>query len=324
MADDKSKPAIPAWQRAQQPQQDGKQEVVKGEAASAPSKTEVETPAGPEETSSVESSLPEESAAAQLDNMKGDFESFRQQQAKPTPPTQQKPAGPPIITYPEFLVEAHKPPPLITLGRIWNTAQIASGVAAVIYGASKYLVAPMTASLNESRHDFALHSLSKLDELNERLSKLVSKPPEYKKELGTESELDEAASETSDPTELYHRDIGTQTSPLPSRSPSTFGLGAGAEKKKDPTEYQVTGLNIIKSHLDEMLERSEKLDVPIKERQDKLSSLRHYLDTLMYASPGISVWSTGDEFAKVQDADGKCCRLGVSQLDNLEWCTFIV
>ena len=41
----------------------------------------------------------------------------------------------------------------------------------------------------------------------------------------------------------------------------------------------------------------------VKERQEKMSNLRHYLDTLMYASPGISVWSSADD-VKGADVDG--------------------
>ena len=30
-------------------------------------------------------------------------------------------------------------------------------------------------------------------------------------------------------------------------------------------------------------------------KQDEVNKLRHYLDTVMYASPGINVWSTSEE-----------------------------
>lgn len=99
--------------------------------------------------------------------------------------------------------------------------------------------------------------------------------------------------------------MGTQTSPPETRRPSTFGLPVDAEQKKSPTDYQVTGLEIMKSHLDEMLERTWKLEGPNKERQEKMNNLRHYLDTLMYASPGISVWSSADDFKNEKDGEGK-------------------
>lgn len=151
-----------------------------------------------------------------------DFATFKQttQQPAAAPVAPSRPSGPPIITYPEFLAEAHKPPPIITPSRILNTAYLASGLAAVIYGASTFLVKPMSASLTESRHDFATHSNSKIDELNDRLSKLVSKIPEARKQA-TDSDSDDVESITSDPTELFHRDMGTQTSPPLSPRPSS-------------------------------------------------------------------------------------------------------
>ena len=367
MADSKSNPAIPAWQRAQKqhPANELSSEERKNQEATitAPS-NEVEKPSDTVEPASTEAAAAfarevdtteDATAASQIHNMrtfledpavkdapmekkraffesKGiskdiidqvlnlespafdakEFDSFKQAQSQPTPtshpqpqsqPQQQRPAGPPIITYPEFLMEAHKPPPLVTPGRILNTAYIASGLAALIYGASKYLVTPMSESLSESRHDFAQHSQSKVDEMNDRLGKLVSKTPESKKDKPLDPEASETESDTSDPTELYHRDIGTQTSPPPSRCSSTDSSPL-SEKKKDMLSYQSNGLDVLKSHLTEILERTESLEQPNKERIESVNKLRLYLDTLMYASPGISVWSTQEETGK-DGKDGK-------------------
>lgn len=253
----------------------------------------------------IEQVLRQEASRFNID----DFASFAKTQREPKevqvptpPPQQQKPTGPPIITYPEFLVEAHKPPPLITPGRIINTAYFVSGLTALLYGASKYLIAPMSENLSEARHEFAMHSQSKIDEMNERLGKLVSKVPEPKKDTASDIDISEIDSETSDPTELYHRDIGTQTSPPPSPKPSVAGLPT-AEKKKDMVAYQSNGLEIMKSHLEEMLQRTEALEQPNKDRADSVNKLRHYLDTLMYASPGISVWSTAEDTNKAGNED---------------------
>lgn len=232
-----------------------------------------------------------------------DFESFKRTQALPARPTPQpaqqaRPSAPPIITYPEFLMEARKPPPLITPTRVLNTAYIAGGFAALLYGASQYLIAPMSAGLTESRHDFAGHSLGKVDEMNERLSKLVSKVPEVKKEkaTATESEIDDTASEVSDPAELYHRNIGTQTSPPSSRTASLSSRPAQPEKdKQDMIGRQTTSLRIMKEHLSDMLERTEKLETPYKDANEKISNLRHQLDTMLYASPGVGTWSLSGE-----------------------------
>ncbi|KAK5164141.1 uncharacterized protein LTR77_010232 [Saxophila tyrrhenica] len=237
-----------------------------------------------------------------------DFESFKQTQdpsavASPPPRQQQQQAsGPPIITYPEFLVEAHKPPPLITPARIVNTAYIVSGVAAMLYGASKYLVTPMSDSLTSARHDFATHSQSKIDEMNERLTKLVSKVPAPKAEQpdGT-AEDDESV--TSDPTELYHRDMGTQTSPPPSR---TSSLSSEAAEKKDPTDHAIKGLDILHSHLSDELARSTTLETANKTRQESLNKLRSYLDTLMYTNTAYGpMWNSSENSWSDVGAEGK-------------------
>lgn len=108
-----------------------------------------------------------------------DFASFKQTtQSQPQPPpTVARVVAPPIITYPEFLEDARKPPPLITPMRVLNATYIASAIAAVAYGASTFLVKPMAASLTDARHDFASHGQSKIDEFNDRLSKIVSLQP---------------------------------------------------------------------------------------------------------------------------------------------------
>lgn len=241
-----------------------------------------------------------------------DFEGFQQQQIQqeaapppvttPPPRPQQQASGPPIIMYPEHLEEAHKPPPLITPGRLMNTAYFVGGLATLIYGASKYLVTPMSDSLTEARHDFATHSQGKLDEINERLEKLVSKvPPGARAQKRTEDgEVGEDAdSETSDPTELYHRDMGTQTSPPQSRRSSSSSDSPSKPTKKDAISYQSNGLSILSSHLNELLEASSKVESANKERQDSLNKLRHNVDGMMYGNiGGLNVWNQTEDAAK--------------------------
>ena len=232
-----------------------------------------------------------------------DFESFKQTQAQalqpvsqPPPPAQPAQTAPPIITYPEFLVEAHKPAPLITPGRIVNTAYIAGTLYALLYGASKFLVTPLSLSLADARHDFAQHSQSKLDELNSRLTALATKLPSAKKDAAASDTDTDVSSETSDPTELYHRDMGTQTSPLPSRRPSSSLSAFEAEKKKDPLTHSTTVLRILHSHLTDLLARAEGLEQPNKDRQESMNRLRSYVDTLMYASPAsYGMWNSSAE-----------------------------
>ncbi|KAF2766024.1 hypothetical protein EJ03DRAFT_193631 [Teratosphaeria nubilosa] len=218
-----------------------------------------------------------------------------QQQATRPPPPPQTTSAPPIITYPEFLVDAHKPPPLITPTRVVNALYVASGVGALVYGASKYLVNPMIENLAEARHDFHSHTHAQLTEFNGRLSKIVSSVPDRKKELSALLQGDEMENEstTSDPIELYHRDFGTQTSPPftpfpPVPPPPT-------EANKSEAEYTSTGLVILQSHLNELLDGSQKNEQSHKERLEESRKLRHYLDTIMYLSPNPNVWTQQED-----------------------------
>ncbi|PKX99101.1 peroxisomal membrane protein PEX14 [Aspergillus novofumigatus IBT 16806] len=100
---------------------------------------------------------------------------------------------PPIITYPEFLIQQSKP-------------------RHCLYGASEYLVKPMLATLTSARLELAQTANTNLQKLNEKLEQNVSRIPPYlsakdtKQTEPADSEDDEQDSITSDPTELFHRD----------------------------------------------------------------------------------------------------------------------
>lgn len=162
---------------------------------------------------------------------------------------------PPIITYPEFLLKPQKPPPLVTFERLANAAYVLAGISALTYGASKYIVQPMLETLTDARHELAETAKVDLQTLNTKLESTVSHVPyiassailQRKKEL----EDDEMESIDSDPTELFHRDVATQTSPPQERSmsfSSTEGLPA-----QDPTTSQASRLRSLHSTLSSLL-----------------------------------------------------------------------
>lgn len=308
MSDGKPKVAIPAWQRAAPPTPPATEDPVSSQpetsdepASDSPDSLpqEQSNNAEPADASPPTDSVEEKGPAFGIT----DFETFKQHEQQqharreaPPPPVQQaRPAAPPIITYPEFLVEAHKPPPFITPARVLNTVYVAGGAATLLYAASKWIISPMVDSLSEARHDFFIHSTSKVDDFNERLSKIVSKVPDAKTDLHTSEvdadDADDADSETSDPTELYHRDMGTQTSPTISPSVPE----ATDEKKKDAVTYQTGALETMREHINELAEGSEKAAEANKDRQDTVNKLRHYLDGLIYSSSGISTWQTSED-----------------------------
>lgn len=343
MAGEDSKPAIPAWQRTQQtpteastapsarapgPEESTPADTVSPEPDATPG-VEERTPASTQRdqvTKFLEDPSVQHASAGKkrefleskgvsndlIDEVIGpasafdtaSFAAFRddiQPKSRPAP-QQSQGTAPPIITYPEFLVEAHRPPPIITPSRVLDTAYIAGGLAALIYGASNLVVQPMIASLTEARHDFAGHSQSKLDEFNERLGKIVSKIPEPRVKTDTAADDEDGASVDSDPTELFHRDMGTQTSPELSRQPSDDSATQPPATTVDKHEDR---LRILNSHLSEILSGTQSSGEATKGAQDTVNGLRHYLDTLLYASPGISVWSTGDDGLSKKANPGK-------------------
>ncbi|KAH0363278.1 hypothetical protein KCU65_g7509, partial [Aureobasidium melanogenum] len=197
---------------------------------------------------------------------------------------------PPIITYPEFLVQPQKPPPLVTVGRLINATYIAGALTASAYALSKYIIAPMADNLNEARHDLFEHTGDHVSDFNDRLTKLVSTVPSSAKSLpSTPADLADFDKDsiTSDPTELFHRDVGTQTSPSLSRRTS---LSSDAEVVKPDTVplKHATRLDIIKSHLSELLEGAESNGTSNQTLQESVSETRHYLDGLYYTPPSYS------------------------------------
>lgn len=159
--------------------------------------------------------------------------------------------GPPIITYPEFLTTPTQPAPLITAQRLMTTLYIFGGISALLFGTTKYLIAPMVESLTSSRLELAGTTQTNLDKLVEKLEGMVTIK---------EDESD------GDPTELFHRDIGIQTSPPASRPTS-------------PVPDQASQLAKITTNF-KGLEEDEDIEL-----STTVNVLREYLDSLAYAAP---------------------------------------
>ncbi|KAK7746648.1 hypothetical protein SLS53_001833 [Cytospora paraplurivora] len=157
------------------------------------------------------------------------FSDKRTVAATPEPEQEQgpgtRPSNPPIITYPEFLTKPAKPPPLITANGLLNSLGVVAGLSTLVYGATRYLVSPMVETLTEARIDFHDNADKNLSRLVEKLEHAVSElPPSYHttgkrtpethKGEGNAHHADDSSSDSpyDDPTELFHRDVGVQTS----------------------------------------------------------------------------------------------------------------
>jgi hypothetical protein len=177
-------------------------------------------------------------------------------------------------------MQQSKPPPLVTLRSILYTLYGAAGLGASLYGASEYLVKPMLATLTTARLELAQTANTNLQKLNEKLEP-------------ADSEDDEQDSITSDPTELFHRDVATQTSQDLDAStlPHKADQSPADETVPDPTatvNTHLKRLENITSHLREVASTEKESGVLDDSVRTRLNELHHYLDGLLYSRSSYS------------------------------------
>lgn len=244
--------------------------------------------------------------------------------ASPSPQAQAQSAAqpigdvPPVITYPEFLLRPTKPPPLITLERLSYSLYAVAGISALSYGTSKYLIQPMLQSLASARHDLASTALHNLERLNEKLEGKVSHIPAMPQSVAFKAQErkwgrnlpihadknddDDGRSRTSTldsdpPTELFHRDVATQTSPQPSRSPSPTRSSSTPiprpAERRDATSTQSAHLTSLSGTLSSLLASTESSTSKAAHSTllDSISACQAYLDRLQL---GTSAHGAGD------------------------------
>ncbi|KAF2157778.1 hypothetical protein K461DRAFT_290059 [Myriangium duriaei CBS 260.36] len=222
--------------------------------------------------------------------------------------------NPPIVTYPEFLLKPTKPPPLVTLPRLLNTAYVFGSLALIGYGVTTYLIKPMSASLTHARHDLALHADARTQALNAKLEKVVSRVPPPKKPSGSEEAAAAGAeakeeSEAGDPTELFYADVGVQTSPPASRrSSTTTTTSSSAEEKAKPEAVHTGRLTCIREEMEVLLSAETRSEEVGRELDESVAGLREYLNGLVYSPPAnmeFGVWNPALPQGGKSDAVGK-------------------
>ncbi|KAF2404949.1 hypothetical protein EJ06DRAFT_578234 [Trichodelitschia bisporula] len=213
-------------------------------------------------------------------------------QPRPQPPSQQqgltsahslpKRDAPPVVTYPEFLVQPSKPPPLVTKSLLLDTTYIAAGLGAAMYALSQFVVAPMEASLTTARHDFLEHSVTRLEEVNTKLKNMVSAmPPSRPVTSGGDEDKDDV-SISSDPTELYHRDIGVQTTPSLSRRGSISD--ASSAEGSDTLSAQEKQIKALREHIEGLTSSQKTTHYKELEELEQAGKLTSYLNTMTQSS----------------------------------------
>ncbi|RAK85880.1 peroxisomal membrane anchor protein [Aspergillus costaricaensis CBS 115574] len=204
---------------------------------------------------------------------------------------------PPIITYPEFLSTPTKPPPLVTLRSVLYTLYGAAGLSASFYGASEYLIKPMLSNLTSARQELASTATSNLQKLNEKLEQNVSVIPESLKNKTANTENDSSSTDTesitSDPTELFHRDVATQTatSDFAATYNNNNKTGTDKDSPEDPTAAvtdHLKRLESIRSQLRECSDTEKESSTLDSGMRTRLNELHHYLDGLIYSKPGFN------------------------------------
>jgi hypothetical protein len=183
---------------------------------------------------------------------------------------------------------------------------------ATIYGISKYLVAPMTQDMTESRHDFASHAHEQLLEFNKRLGDVVSVDPATKAKTITDV-ADDISEADSDPTELYHRDYGTQTTPELSRRPSV----SNANDPQPVVTSHENRLKIIKSHLQELETTRSSDSTSVESLQTKITDLSMYLNGMSYQNQYYPSMNGlyGSSYSTSAPKDGKNDQIEVLKND---------
>ena len=218
-----------------------------------------------------------------------------------TPATSQAPSKrdlPPVITYPEFLLKPTKPPPLITVNSLINLTYALAGLTALTYGTSEFIMKSMLETLTSARHELAEAALTSLNKLNIKLEANVSHVPviiNNPSKTHPSPDSEDLDSDFSDPTELFHRDFGTQTTPRASRSPSQSSStssnsyfdplnpttsGPQKHSKKDHTSHQAAKLSDLKTLLTSLTTSTtthfaqDDLDTTLRDTQSYLDELQ--------------------------------------------------
>lgn len=206
---------------------------------------------------------------------------------QPQPPQQDEISLPrndtaPVVTYPEFLTKPTRPPPLVTANAIVNTLCAFAGLSTLIYGTSKFVVAPMVETQTEARAELHATTAEKLSALVSKLESTVSEIP--KKSAADAQQQQDESSDVDDPTELFHRDIGTQTSFPSTPRPDATDFSTAAESKT-PGERHHVQLSKMRLHAQQLRDTCVSEAEDLAHAKSEMDLLKDDLVQLAYPSP---------------------------------------
>jgi len=145
----------------------------------------------------------------------------------------------------------------------------------------------MLESLTVARHSLFETTSSNLKTLNEKLESVVSSVPHSAGQAGSgkhdeEHYEDDAESETSDPTELFHRDTGTQTSPPFSPTSSSSSVNYLDPLASTPVSSATSRLKGLHTDLSSILSSTTSVADEDDVLKHGLNDLRDYLHDVRY------------------------------------------
>ncbi|KAF7563100.1 hypothetical protein G7046_g1039 [Stylonectria norvegica] len=178
----------------------------------------------------------------------------------------------------------------------FNTLYAFAGLSTLLYGSSKYLLGPMVDTQTEARLDFHATTAAKLDALVTKLESTVSEVPAAKKLAA----LGDDESDVDDPSEMFHRDMGTQTS-LPLSVAPTMGKDAGGDATAAQQKH-VDGVvmlsKVLSGFKDDLRQQTEDME----DIKTLLDVLRDDVDGLTYG--GQSEFLAGyDMYGRSRNAE---------------------
>jgi hypothetical protein len=184
----------------------------------------------------------------------------------------------------------------------------------------------MLANLTSARHELAEKAQENLEKLNEKLEQNVSTiPPQltarHAQSTGSSSDED-VESVTSDPAELFHRDVAVQTSEDFNLDGSSSSVPNSADEAAfDPSaavDTHVKRLEVMRSHLQEFSETDKQSSSCDDTVRTSLNELHHYLDGLLYSKSGYGPGTGyGVYSSSAFDSSGNAAGLGKGEEDAI-------
>ena len=141
----------------------------------------------------------------------------------------------------------------------------------------------MLDSLTDARHSLFETASSNLKTLNQKLSDVVSVLP-YTHPQGHGEAAEDVESITSDPTELFHRDTGTQTSAPISPALSSYSSPPAHDgtDAMTPIVSQGVSLRSLHTHLASALDSSYRVAESDETLEHSVQALQYYLEGLRF------------------------------------------